>query len=199
LLLDQGRLVADGTVDDVVGQYRGRERSAIDAGQFNSRARRGTGWAIVRDLALVDDAGVRVSARASDQDLTFQLDLELLDATRAGGSLRGLMVELVLCTDDGRPLVGVMSADDAGVELPAATACRVQATLTAPTFVPGRYRLHVFVGVPNLEHVDEVPDALELEILPPTRPWRPYELHATRGLVCRHAEWTCLVSDPTAV
>jgi lipopolysaccharide transport system ATP-binding protein len=195
LLFEQGRLVADGPIGRVVSQYRSADRAAAGAGRFSARARRGTGWALVRDLALVDETGRAVASRAADADLVFQIDLELVDAARAGGSLRGLIVELVVCTDDGRPLVSLMSADDTGVELPPASSCRLRVRLTAPTFVPGRYRVQVFLGVPNLEHVDEIPDALELEIEAPVRPWRPYELYATRGVVCRHADWGCEVTD----
>ena len=66
-----------------------------------------------------------------------------------------------------------MNVDDDGVELPSATTCTITARLPGPTFIPGRYRLNVFVGIPYLEHVDEIPDAFEFEIVAPERPWRP--------------------------
>ena len=55
--------------------------------------------------------------------------------------------------------------------------------------------MNAFLGVPFLEHVDEIPDAFEFEIVPPIHPWRPYELHITRGIVCRKAQWECAVSN----
>ena len=64
--------------------------------------------------------------------------------------------------------------------------------LAAPTFIPGRYRLDAFVGVPYAEHVDHVTDALEFDILPPERPWRPYEHTVESGLACRIGEWVCM-------
>ena len=73
---------------------------------------------------------------------------------------------------------------------------RRSARLPGPTFIPGRYRLNIFVGIPYLEHVDEIPDAFEFEIVAPARPGRPYQLHITRGMVCRKAQWDCVVSDP---
>jgi hypothetical protein len=91
-----------------------------------------------------------------------------------------------------------MNVDDHGVELPKSKACRITARLAGPTFLPGRYRVNVFVGIPFLEHVDELPDALEFDVLPPERPWRPYELHITRQIVCRKAEWTCTVAEEAA-
>jgi hypothetical protein len=57
--------------------------------------------------------------------------------------------------------------------------------------VPGRYGINVFLGIPFLQHVDEISEALAFDVLPPVEPWRPYELHQSRGLLCRKAEWSC--------
>ena len=116
----------------------------------------------------------------------------------AGASLRGLILELVILSDQGQPLVSIMNIDDEGVELPSAAGCHITARLSGPTFLPGRYRLNAFLGVPHLEHVDEIPDALEFEVLPPVHPWRPYELHRSRQIVCRKASWTCSVGAAAA-
>jgi lipopolysaccharide transport system ATP-binding protein len=191
MLLDRGRLTASGPIAEVVAAYRTLERTAIDTGRFNPRGRRGSGWALVQDLSIADDAGGRVSARPADANLTFTVDIAL--KKQGGASLRGLVVELVICSDQGQPLLSLMNVDDGGgVELPATDACRVTARLEGPTFIPGRYRLNAFVGVPHLEHVDEIPDALEFDILPPAHPWRPYQLHITRGIMCRKAQWHCV-------
>jgi lipopolysaccharide transport system ATP-binding protein len=194
LLLDHGRLVADGPISDVVGRYRSAERQFIPTGRFNPRARSGTGWARVADMALVDGSGARVAAMPADRDLVFEVALETRDTIRNSATLRGLIVELVICSEQGQPLVSVMNVDDGGVELPAAAKCRVRARLTGPTFVPGRYRVNLFLGVPYLEHVDEVPDAFEFDVTAPDEPWRPYELHPSRQIVCRHADWSCHMS-----
>jgi lipopolysaccharide transport system ATP-binding protein len=198
MLLDRGRLAASGPIADVVASYRTLERTIIDTGRFNPRGRAGTGWARVEDLSIADDAGGRTAARPADADLTFNVDIALANRGQSGASLRGLVVELVICSDQGQPLVSLMNVDDGGVQLPATGACRVTVRLDGPTFIPGRYRVNAFVGIPNLEHVDEIPDALEFEILPPTRPWRPYQLHITRGMLCRTAHWGCTTAK-TAV
>ena len=190
LLFDKGRLIASGSIDDIVNRYRTVERCIVDIGRFNSRARLGTGWARITDIALLDETGLRVPDRPADADLVFEITLEM-NGDAPGGSLRGLVVELVVLSDQGQPLVSVMNVDDAGVELPAVRRCTVRATLEGPTFLPGRYRLNAFLGVPYLEHVDEIPDAFEFEVTPPTHPWRPYELHITRQIVCRKARWLC--------
>jgi len=196
MLLDRGRLLASGPVSEVVSQYRAAERTLVDVGRFNTRGRLGTGWALVRDLRLIDDTGFTVTGRPAEDDLIFELDLELNEASKSGASLRGLVVEIVIHSDQGQPLVSLMNVDDHGVELPKTKACRITARLPGPTFLPGRYRINVFVGIPFLEHVDELPDALEFDVLPPERPWRPYELHITRQIVCRKAEWSCTEVAP---
>ena len=63
--------------------------------------------------------------------------------------------------------------------------------LPSPTFMPGRYRLKLFLGIPFMQHVDDIDNALSFEILPPEMPWRPYELHPSRGVTCIKADWKC--------
>jgi hypothetical protein len=87
-----------------------------------------------------------------------------------------------------------MNVDGDGGGLPDSSACTVRLRIPGPTFVPGLYRLRAFVGIPFLQHVDEIDDALEFEIMPPRHPWRPYELYAHRGRVCRIGEWTWTAS-----
>ena len=49
-----------------------------------------------------------------------------------------------------------------------------------------------------MQHVDEIDDALSFEILPPERPWRPYELHPSRGVVCVKADWSS-IAEPRSL
>jgi homopolymeric O-antigen transport system ATP-binding protein len=195
LLMDRGRLIASGPIADVVAEYRSAEQVLAEVGRLNARGRTGTGWATIRDIRLLNRAGEAVAAAPTDGDLVFEIDIEMLHASTRGASLRGLVVELVVCSDQGQPLLSLMNVDDDGVELPSATRCTVTARLPGPTFIPGRYRMNAFLGVPYLEHVDEIPDAFEFQIVPPEHPWRPYELHITRGIVCRKAQWSCAVAD----
>jgi lipopolysaccharide transport system ATP-binding protein len=196
LLMDRGRLTMSGPIAEVVARHRTVEQSAVELGRFNPRSRGGTGWARVHGIRLVNEDGQAAQAVPPEKDLIFQIDIQLAQASSRGASLRGLVVEIVVCSDQGQPLLSLMNVDDDGVELPSATTCTVTARLPGPTFIPGRYRLNVFVGIPYLEHVDEITDAFEFEIAAPERPWRPYQLHITRGMLCRKARWECVVSDP---
>jgi hypothetical protein len=138
-----------------------------------------------------------MGARAADQDLLFEVDLAV--APGSGARLRGLVLELAFSSEEGQPLFSVLNVDDDGVELPDAKACTVRLRIGGPTFVPGRYRVRGFLGVPFLQHVDEIDDALEFEIKAPVQPWRPYELTPLRGRVCRRGEWHCSTTDVAAV
>src|SRR5262249_4551946 len=155
------------------------------------RARSGIGWARVTDLALLDPDDVAVAARPADGDLRFEVEVRVADE-EAGGTLRGLVLELAICSERGEPLLSLMNVDDGGVALPGGRACRLDVRIPGPTLMPGRYRVDVFLGMPYLSHVDQVVEALRFEVLPPERPWRPYPLEAARGIVCRRADWRCL-------
>ncbi len=187
LLLQRGRLVASGTIGEVVRRYRAAEHAPGGLGEFRTGTRRGAGWAHIKDLRLIAPDGARAAGRPADQDLSFEVDVAVGDDVSA--TLRGLVLELVISTEDGQPLCSLMNVDDGGVELPDARACTLRLRLAAPTFVPGRYRVRVFLGIPYLQHVDEIDEALEFEVAPPLRPWRPYEMSPLRGHMARRAEW----------
>ena len=186
LLLRGGRLEQDGPIADVVSKYRTRGDAGEGLGVFNAASRRGLGWARFSDVRLVDGAA-RAGACHADDDLEIEMDIALADPAR--GSLRGLVVEVVISTDEGQPLCSLMNVDRGGAGLPDGAACTVRVRLPAPTFVPGLYRVGLFLGVPFMQHVEEVEDALEFRILPPRVPWRPYEMYAARGRVCLVGHW----------
>lgn len=188
ILLRQGRIVAQGAMPDVVNEYRRSLPSDATLGRFQTAGRVAHAWAEIHDIRLVGADRRAVGSRATDEDLVFEVDLRVRDASR-GTTLRGQAVELVVHAEEGYPIVSLMSVDDQGIELPAAMSCTVRATLAGPTLVPGRYRLFAFLGLPYLEHVDELHDCFEFEITPPREPWRPYPLHPARGRTCRHARW----------
>jgi lipopolysaccharide transport system ATP-binding protein len=191
LLLEQGRPAAHGSIQDVVRTYRERDGADHTLGVFRSGNRRTDGWAVFTDARLMAGSR-RVGSITAEQELTFELDIAVRNVDQASDSLRGLVVELVVQNDDGQPLFSVMNVDRDALELPAARSCTIRVAVDGPTLVPGRYRLNVFLGWPYLEHVDEIPEALEFEVVPPITPWRPYPLHPMRGHVCKSASWSCL-------
>jgi lipopolysaccharide transport system ATP-binding protein len=188
LLLDQGQLVADGAISEVVSTYRHSGTLDDSLGAFDRSHAVRDGWARIADIRLTTHGG-RAGRVATDDELAFEIDLETIDEQRSS-SLRGLVVELVVHAEEGYPVFSLMNVDDEGVELPASSRCTLRLRLSAPTLVPGRYRLFAFLGLPYLEHVDELHDCFEFEITPPRQPWRPYPLHPSRGRTCRRATWS---------
>jgi lipopolysaccharide transport system ATP-binding protein len=190
ILLEGGRLTKSGTMSEVVRHYlQGSDAGSAHA-SFRSDSRRGTGWARIVDARLLDDGSRRIGSRACDEDLILDLDVAVVDVTNKH-TLRGLVLELVFFSEEGRPILSLMNVDDSAAAFPASNRCRVRMRLPAPTFVPGKYRLKLFLGIPSLQQVDEIDDALQFEILPPEEPWRPYELSQSRGIICRKADWAC--------
>ncbi|HVN31930.1 MAG TPA: ABC transporter ATP-binding protein [Thermoanaerobaculaceae bacterium] len=189
LLLDGGRLSADGPAGEVVQRYLRSSRPVTGKARFSPMSRGGTGWARVTDVRFLDEHGLPVDSRPADADLIFELDLCITEPETRGASLRGLVLELVVATEAGDPLLSVMNVDDPRTDLPASDAGRVRVRLPGPTLIPGRYRLDIFLAIPHLQHVDEVAGALSFDVSHPERPWRPYEMHPSRGLFCKRAIW----------
>jgi lipopolysaccharide transport system ATP-binding protein len=190
MLLQKGRLVDYGPVGNVVKEYLRASADDASVARFRPDARRGLGWARIVDTKLVDDEDRAIGSRACDQDLRLIVDIETTDAA-GDHTLRGLVLELMFVTDEGHPVTSVMNVDDGAAELPSTNRCRVRVRIPSPTFMPGRYRLGLFLGIPFVQHVDDIDNALSFEILPPEMPWRPYELHPSRGVVCIRADWKC--------
>jgi lipopolysaccharide transport system ATP-binding protein len=190
ILLEGGRLMMDGPIQEVVSGYRARVAESTSLGGFRTEGRRHSSWAEFRDVRLVR-SGARVGAVGADEDLDFEFDVSVKETTPTAETLRGLVLELVIVSEDGTPLMSLMNVDGEALEIPATRTCTVRARLGGPTLVPGRYRVNVHLGWPYLSHVDDIVDAMEFEITPPGVPWRPYPLHQNHGAVCRQAHWSC--------
>ena len=195
ILLRHGRIADQGPVGHVVKEYLRASAEDADVSKFRTDTRRGSGWARVVDARLVDESGRSLGSRPCDKDLMFVVEVETKDI-EGSHTLRGLVLELTFLTEEGRPITSVTNVDDGACEFPSADRCRMNIRLKGPTFMPGRYRLKLFLGIPFLQHVDDIDNALAFEILPPEMPWRPYELHPSGGDVCVKAEWDSSVSQP---
>ncbi|MGI8960841.1 MAG: ABC transporter ATP-binding protein [Bryobacteraceae bacterium] len=188
LLLERGKLLVEGPIEEVVGHYMHADLSQSPAG-FNAGNRSGAGWARITDLRVVNEQGEPTTALPADADLIFEIALSITEQHKATNSLRGLVLELMFYNEQGQALTSLMNVDDGGAELTETQDCLVRARLAGPTFVPGIYRVRAFLGIPHLQHVDDIPDALTFKVLPPVHPWRPYDLAAVRGNMCRLARW----------
>lgn len=187
LLLEQGRVVTIGAIDDVLRTYRERVGPGGELGRFSAAGRSIRGWTETTSVRLIDSRGAACGTVPADSDLVFEIDTRITPGQDQ--SLRGLVVELAISTEEGVPLVHVMNADEGGVELPSTTGCTLAVRIPGPVLAPGRYRVSITIGLPGMLHEDEVRDCLDFQIDPPVRPWRPYPLQASRGLTCRLGAW----------
>jgi lipopolysaccharide transport system ATP-binding protein len=189
ILLASGRLVDDGPISQIVRRYNSLGQE-ITTKPFNPAQRSGSGWAQVTGMRMVDERGDMASHTTSDSDLILELDLAIADTAHKGTTLKGLVLELMFFNEQGQPLTSVMNVDDPGAPLPDSASCVVRMRLPGPTFVPGRYSINLMLGIPFLQHVDEIVNAFTFDVQAPTNPWRPYDLHEMRGNCCTVAEWT---------
>lgn len=194
LFLEGGRLADDGPISAIVARYN----SAGNLGglaTFDPRQRSGAGWARITDIRIVGVTNRSSPAPASDEDLTIDLDIAVTEGAGSGMSLRGLVVEVMFFNQQGQPLTSVMNLDEPQLELPDQESCTVRITLPGPTFIPGTYHISAFLGIPFLQHVDEIAEAMTFEIMPPIIPWRPYDMHEMRGSMCRKATWSFVAAS----
>lgn len=99
VLLDRGTVAAAGPIGEVVGRYLAGDAPAREAARFEPRARTGTGWARITDVRVLDDSDRPVAGRPCDSDLRFELEVAVARTEQSGGSLRGLVLELVICSE----------------------------------------------------------------------------------------------------
>jgi lipopolysaccharide transport system ATP-binding protein len=140
LLLDGGRVRADGPVDHVLGQYLSREAKATASGVVRADTPRlGTGEARVRRVELLDREGRELSQCYLGQPLLVVLELEALHRINAAtvevgiSSLEGIRAVTAFSTDEQRPPLQLE---------PGLTRIAVE---LEPFLLPGHYALDVGV------------------------------------------------------
>ena len=116
MLLEDGRLADYGPVADVVKNYLASSTQELDVARFRPHVRRGSGWARITDLRLVDENGKSIGSRPCDKDLTFVVDVEVL--SDGDSPLRGLVLELMFFSAESIPVMSVMNVDDGAAEFP---------------------------------------------------------------------------------
>lgn len=187
LLLSDGRVVTQGKIDEVLSEYRRQSGPEGQYGTFVTSGRLASGWAQIANMRVVQSDDRPPGVISASDDLAIDVDLATLP--HAMESLRGLILEVNVKSEDGTPLFSVMNVDDGGAELPSDQTCTLRLRIPGPVLAPGRYYVSATLATPDETAVEELRDCLEIRVDAPDRPWRPYPLHASRGIVCRIAEW----------
>jgi lipopolysaccharide transport system ATP-binding protein len=143
VLLERGRLVAEGPTDEVVRAYLASASGTATIPLADREDRRGSGELRLESVSLLDPEGGELSAlRAGDDAL-----LELAYGSAGTAPLRNVRVALALDTVFGQR-VTVLDNELAGYSLDRLPPSgRIRCFLPKCPLVPGRYGLSVYVTV----------------------------------------------------
>lgn len=192
LLIDQGRLVADGPVDQVVNQYLACTRAGDGKGVIPADAPRvdGTGQALLRRVRLQDLDGRRLGSVHFGQPFQVTALYQVLEP------IDDAAVEVGISTADGHRVATITSLD-AGGPLLAMTpgwwevSVRIRAHL-----MPRPYRLDVAMHHMVNTHltIDWVDGVLDFDALPVAQSgddhYRDFASDKVRGYLRLAGDWS---------
>ena len=185
ILLEDGRITADGPVDDVVGRYMSGDRSASQGGWIPEEAPRdGTGEARIRRVDLMDTAGHSLSQVYLGQRFQVEIDID------ARGPVAGAFARVGISTLDGTPVASTESTDrDQPLWDFAAGRHRLSVSIDV-TLLPRAYTLDLLLCRSDGRHVDFVQRALDFSALSVAERGRDtYRWSNVRGFVRPDARW----------
>ena len=162
LLLEGGRLVADGDPDAVVGRYLGAAPSALRA---DLRGRRRAQW--LDSVDCFELVGVEVVAPGGS--LRAGQPLEVRIAYRAHQNVAAIDLGVGIAHANGTRLITCRSGD-AGFALDAVAGQEggVVMHIDAPPLAPGEYVLQLYANTGGARDLDALDDALRFEVAPDT-------------------------------
>jgi hypothetical protein len=160
LLVDGGRIVLDAETPQVVAAYVGRTGAVDHESDLAARARK-------HGAASPEVQFVHVRATGGTNGLRPGSPLEVTVRLRAHHALRGLAVGIAVAHPNGTWLFSARSdRDGVTCDVPAGREAAVRVRIAEPHLAPGNYVLHLDAFVDGARHLDSVPSALRLEVLP---------------------------------
>jgi lipopolysaccharide transport system ATP-binding protein len=161
VLIEQGRIVADGEPRAVTAQYLSAEAETCHGElDLSDRPRRGKGPALIQRLRMFDGNGLLASRVPCGEPLTVEFDLDLvrpLNEPVLGVGFDNQWGQRI-CT-----VTTFLSRCD----LPAlADRCRVRCLIPELPLVPGAYTLTLNVGTSQEPLIDHLENVVSLEVLP---------------------------------
>jgi lipopolysaccharide transport system ATP-binding protein len=161
LLVDGGRIALDAETPRVVAAYG--ETTGAAADQESDLGGRTRGHAATTGEAQF----VHVRATGGTNGLRAGGPLEVSVRLRARDALRGLAVGVAVAHPNGTWLFSARSdRDGVTCDVPAGREASVRVRIAEPHLAPGLYVLHLDAFADGARHVDSVPAALRLEVLP---------------------------------
>jgi lipopolysaccharide transport system ATP-binding protein len=188
VLIDQGRVVADGEPRSVTQQYLSTEAEASHGDcDLSARPRRG-GLPLIQKLRLFNAAGQLASRIACGEALTVEFDLDLpqpLAEPNLGVGFDNHWGQRI-CT-----VANFLSPD----ELPLLHGtCRVRCRIAELPLVPGTYTLTLNAGTSHQPLLDHLQNVVALEVLPADFFGTGRMVSAQLGETLLRSDW-CLAMD----
>jgi hypothetical protein len=160
LLVDGGRITLDAETPRVVAAYIETTGAADRERDLAARTRAPAGTTGEAHFVHVRASGGTNGLRAGGP-------LEVAVRIRAREALRGLAVGVAVAHPNGTWLFSARSdRDGVTCDVPAGGEASVRLRIAEPHLAPGHYMLHLDAFVDGARHVDAVPAALRLEVLP---------------------------------
>jgi len=185
LLLDGGRLAADGPVDDVVGRYVSGVGAASDGGWIRDDASRsGTGEARMRRVAVVDCVGHALSQLYLGQPFRVELDVEVT------APLADVLAGVGLSTLDGTPVAYTYSIDGGQPLWDLEAGWHRVSVAIDVTLLPRIFSVDVLLARSDGREVDFVQRAIDFTALDVAERGRDaYPWETVRGFVRPPSRW----------
>ena len=196
LLLDAGRLCADGPSPDVIQRYL-ETSSAVEAegvpGDYDLSQRENSytpGKLMVRRLHLLNSQGNPQNAFLMGQGITVAIDVDGM------ADYRDAVIGAIFKSDGGQRVAGINTAMT-GVRVESPRGPREQAILQIPQlpFLPGRYSVDVSITHGRSGRIDYVDRACQFTVVEGDVYGTGYHLSADYGVVYVQGSWEIRKSE----
>jgi lipopolysaccharide transport system ATP-binding protein len=162
VLLDGGRLVADGTADDVISQYLQSGRRESGSADLTTAARPHWARPWLQKARILGKDGQTTSESHMGDDLTVEVTFSSPD----GSSVRGMVLVVEIVSARLGRVAGVSSAmTGESVGWPETKGGSIRCRILRPPLLPGEYMIDVALGGAGRTWVDLARGALSFKVL----------------------------------
>ena len=161
MLLEAGKLVTEGNVDEVISCYLQRGEQSMQSTSLASREdRRGNGQMRFTAATLLDKNGQPVSEVQSGEDVTIALDY-----TKAPGAADQAVVRLAFAGSYGQRLFMCLSRSSHAGPLHLSSSGQIRCSIPRLPLLEGRYAVSIWCKL-NEQMADEIQEAFALTVIP---------------------------------
>jgi lipopolysaccharide transport system ATP-binding protein len=161
ILLETGRLIMEGNVDEAIGCYLQRSQQTMQMVSLAERHdRAGNGQMRFTGVTLLDKSGQPISDGQSGEDLTIALDY-----TRTPGASDQAVIRLAFAGSYGQRLFMCLSRSSHVGPLRLTSRGQIRCTIPRLPLLEGRYTVSIWCKL-NEQMADELQDAFTLSVIP---------------------------------